>query len=352
MRRYLLEARVIAASALLWCGLCCARRGPPSPALRTCADASRLSCTGLYQAKAGPADWRIAPGVEAYQPGFRLWSDGLEKLRYVYLPPGTRIDTRDMDEWSFPVGTRFWKEFRWNGRRIETRYLEKTGPEAWRRTTFAWNADDSDAREVTDGRTITLEGGHGAYDIPGPDDCGRCHGGRRDNVLGFEALALAAPGATGLTLTRLVAQGRLTRAPDLGATPVPGTPLDREALGWLHMNCGVSCHNASPAAGASFAGLDLKLVANGATDPRQTAAWRTALGRPTTALGYRDPTAPRIRIVPGRPLESAIYVRAGSRAPALAMPPVATHLVDRSALAILDRWIATLDPSASHEGTP
>lgn len=322
-------------------GLSCSRQAT-APPLATCADTSRLACTGLYDLAACATRKRIAPGIAAYAPGFRLWSDGLEKARYVYLPPGARIDTREMDEWTFPVGTRFWKEFRWQGKRIETRFLEKTTAGTWRRTTFVWNADESDAREATAGQTITLGGGHGAYDIPGPDDCGRCHDGRRDNVLGFEALALAAPEASGLTLERLASEGRLTRAPDPAELRVPGSELDRRALGWLHMNCGVSCHNASPAAGASFAGLDLKLAANGATDRRQTAALRTALGRPTTALGFRDPTAPRLRLVPGRPRESAIFVRASSRTPTLSMPPLATHLVDRESLAVLDHWIETL----------
>ena len=247
-----------------------------------------------------------------------------------------------MDEWKFPVGTRFWKEFSWKGKRIETRFLEKTATDAWRRTTFVWNADETDAREEPEGRTITLDARHGSYDIPGREDCGRCHGGRRDNVLGFEALALADSGASGLTLERLAAEGRLTRAPESTAPAVPGSALDRTALGWLHMNCGVSCHNANPEAGASFAGLNLKLAANGPTDPAQTAALRTTLNQPTTALGFRDPSAPKIRIVPGDPRQSAIYFRAGSRTPTLSMPPLATHLVDQESLALLDRWIVSL----------
>jgi hypothetical protein len=310
--------------------------------LATCSDPTRLACTGLYGREPAARDKRIADGVEAYEPGLRLWSDGLEKVRYVYLPPGALIDTRDMDEWTFPVGTKFWKEFRWRGQRIETRYLEKTGPETWRRTTFVWSSDGSDAREEKEGRTVMLEAGHGAYDIPGEQDCGRCHGGRRDNVLGFEALALAAPGATGATLARLEAQGRLTRVPDSASTAVPGTAIDQGALGWLHMNCGVSCHNANPEAGASFAGLNLKLAAGGPADPRQTPALRTALNRPTTVLGFRDSKAPKIRLVPGEPRSSAIYFRASCRAPALAMPPLATHLVDQEAMATLERWILAL----------
>ena len=330
----------------------CRAQRVTTPTFGACADLSRLICTGLYGPVAGAAAKRLAAGIEPYEPGLRLWSDGLDKDRYVYLPPGARIDTHDMDEWNFPVGTRFWKEFRWNGRRIETRYLEKTDADNWRRTTFIWNADESDAREATVGCTVTLDAGHGAYDIPGLDDCGRCHGGRRDNVLGFEALALAAPGATGLTLRRLTSEGRLTRSPDPAATTLPGTALDRAALGWLHMNCGVSCHNANPSAGASFAGLNLKLAATGATDPALTPAFRTTLGRPTTALGYRDPTAPKIRIVAGRPRDSAIYVRAGSRAPTLSMPPLATHLVDNQALELLDQWIVALGEGPAAPPTP
>ena len=352
MRQPAIGSKAIAASFAVSFGLSCSFGHGTPRALVTCADSSQLACTGLYDRASAAAEHRIAPAIEAYAPGFRLWSDGLEKLRYVYLPPNARIDTRDMDDWTFPVGTRFWKEFRWRGKRIETRYLEKTGPDAWRRTTFAWNADGADAREVTAGRTITLDGGHGPYDIPGPEDCGRCHGGRRDEVLGFEALALGVPSATGLNLPRLAAEGRLTRVPDAGASSVPGTPLDRDALGWLHMNCGVSCHNTNPAAGASFAGLDLKLATGGATDPRQTAALRTALGRPTTALGYRDPSAPKVRISPGHPQDSAVYVRAAARTPTLSMPPLATHLADREGLAVLERWIGTLAPAGVATAPP
>jgi len=323
---------------------CSAASGGP-PRLPICSDPSRLACTGLYGPEGGSRDKQIAAGVESYAPGFQLWSDGLEKARYVYLPPGSRIDTSDMDEWRFPVGTKFWKEFSWKERRIETRFLEKTAPDAWRRTTFVWNRDETDAREEVEGRTITLDAPHRPYDIPGQQDCGRCHGGRRDNVLGFEALALAGSGASGLTVKRLAVECRLTRPPDASAQAVPGSALDRIALGWLHMNCGVSCHNANPEAGASFAGLNLKLAANGPADPRQTAALRTTLNQRTTALGFRDPSAPKIRIVPGSPRQSAIYFRAGSRSPTLAMPPLATHVVDEESLAVLDRWIVALGGS-------
>src|SRR6188472_1678937 len=68
----------------------------------------RLSLTGLHAP--GFAE-SMAPDVRSFRPRFELWSDGASKRRWVWLPPGTRIDTSDMDSWQFPVGTKFWKEF-------------------------------------------------------------------------------------------------------------------------------------------------------------------------------------------------------------------------------------------------
>ena len=52
----------------------------------------------------------------AYAPKFQLWSDSATKKRWIYLPPGSQIDTSDMDFWKFPVGTKVWKEFSAVGR--------------------------------------------------------------------------------------------------------------------------------------------------------------------------------------------------------------------------------------------
>ena len=54
---------------------------------------------------------QISAGIYAYTPRFALWADGATKRRWIYLPPGTQIDTTDMDHWEFPVGTKLWKEF-------------------------------------------------------------------------------------------------------------------------------------------------------------------------------------------------------------------------------------------------
>ena len=53
----------------------------------------------------------LAEGVRFFAPRYALWTDGAAKERYIYLPPGTSIDTTDPDQWIFPEGTMIWKNF-------------------------------------------------------------------------------------------------------------------------------------------------------------------------------------------------------------------------------------------------
>src|SRR5690349_12344978 len=80
---------------------------PPQPdAGEPITGPTNLSETGLY------ADFpsrTLAAGVIRYSPRFELWSDGADKARFLLLPAGTTIDTSDMDNWVFPVGTKAWK---------------------------------------------------------------------------------------------------------------------------------------------------------------------------------------------------------------------------------------------------
>src|SRR5206468_4354814 len=67
--------------------------------IRTARLPSRLSETGLF---AEVSTDTLASGVRAYRPAFELWSDGATKRRWIWLPGQARIDTKDMDNWSFP----------------------------------------------------------------------------------------------------------------------------------------------------------------------------------------------------------------------------------------------------------
>jgi hypothetical protein len=301
-----------------------------------------LACTGLY------ADWAsqtIAPGVRPYTPGFTLWSDGAEKSRYIYLPPGTQIDTTDMDQWTFPVGTKLWKEFRLGGLRVETRLLWKRPDFTWLRTTYAWSIDQSTATELTTGRL----GWNGtSYEIPAQTACQDCHAGRLDNVLGFEAVSLAAPAATGLTMNALVAEGLLTQPPTAPIV-VPGTATESAALGWLHANCGIACHNTTSFDCAST--LYMRLNVASLATVRTTDTWNTAVGKPLSGLDTAFvPPWPMLRITPGNPRASAISFRASVRdtepSQSNQMPPLDTHVVPDAGVAILNAWIQSIPADA------
>jgi hypothetical protein len=295
----------------------------------------QLGCTGLY------ADWpsrTIGPRVRAYAPGLVLWSDGADKSRYVELPPGTQIDTSNMDEWTFPVGTRLWKEFRLNGAPVETRFLWKQAPGTWFRTTYAWSSDGSSATELTAGEPNAV----GTYEIPAQTACTTCHQGRIDGVLGFEAVSLAAPGASGLTLPELVAEGLLTNPPS--AMPVvPGNATQSAALGWLHANCGTACHNRSPQSLAGATGLFMRLEVATLGSVQSTDTWTTAVGQPSNF--QPTPTSNLLLIAPGNPSNSAIYFRDSYRdtqGEGFQMPPIDTHVVPAAGVALVQAWIQSM----------
>ena len=315
--------------------------GPPDGgAANACSDGgaqTSLSCTGLYTDIAAKT---IAPDVLAYAPAFPLWSDGAKKSRWIRLPPGTKIDTTNMDEWRFPVGTKFWKEFALGGKRIETRLIEKQPDGKWLRQTFKWSADEATATEISAGERNV---GGTTYEIPPQDACRVCHDGRVDGVLGFEAVSLGNEGATGLTVDELVKAGLLTTPPTQALT-VPGNPTERAALSWLHANCGTACHNASPDSHANFTYLYMRLNVAQLGTVAGTDTYTTAVKRRS---GFQFDAGDNFyRIEPGRPDRSVIPLRDSVRDDALLvqMPPLITHIVDDAGVAAVDDWIRALPP--------
>jgi hypothetical protein len=186
--------------------------------------------------------------VIEYVPRWELYSDGATKRRWIYLPPGTQIDTSDMDYWKFPVGTKLWKEFTRGGVRVETRYIVKTAPDdasgiAWHYVSYAWTTAQNETTLVDVAGQKDANGT--AHDIPSRMNCRECHEELSSKVLGFGAIMLDYQ-STKLDLEDLISMGKLT-APPTGGTagarfPLPGDATDQAALGYMHANCS-SCHN-------------------------------------------------------------------------------------------------------------
>src|SRR5829696_1631928 len=149
-----------------------------------------LSQTGLYSdAAALKIDERNRP----FSPQYPLWSDGAGKRRWVRLPAGSQIDVADLEKWELPVGTRFWKEFSFNGRKIETRFLWRTGRERWVVASYAWNNAQTDAELASESGVAGIAEIAAAkrHSIPPVSECRSCHDSSRTEILGFTALQLS-----------------------------------------------------------------------------------------------------------------------------------------------------------------
>lgn len=285
----------------------------------------RLSQTGLYVPDGRET---AAPDVRSFRPRFELWSDGASKRRYIWLPPGARIDTSEPDSWQFPVGTKLWKEFTRDGVRVETRLLQRL-PHGWTGVAYLWQRDGSDAFAAPYGAIDALGTAH---DVPAANECDACHGGRRSHVLGFSAVQLAGQSeADSLTLDELGRLELISQVPGV-APRVPGNDTEQAALGYLHANCS-HCHNAArpnrPGSRCFDPENDLDFLLR--ADERPTVAETST---------YRTATVDVIE--PGHPNDSSLLELVSQRSRFTQMPPLASELVDEDAVALLRRWIEAM----------
>ncbi len=310
-----------------------------------------LSQTGLYS---NAATLTIDPRNRTFSPQYPLWSDGASKRRWVRLPEGSKIDVANLAKWELPAGTKFWKEFSFNGRKVETRFLWQSAKGRWVFASYAWNDAQSDAvlasesgvagvAEVADGKR---------HSIPSVTECRACHDSSRTETLGFTALQLSDdrdPNAIHgeplspemLTLKTLVEEDLITpRRPELLTAPPridAASPATRTALGYLSTNCG-SCHNRE----SSIASLGLDLRQNppgtGNPEPGTAAPECSAVDKRGHWVVPDAPDASRV-INPGHPESSALIRRIKSRRPISQMPPIGTVVVDRKAADFLTSWV-------------
>ena len=319
---------------------------PAIPQPATSNPPTTLQETGLY---ADVITLRVDPAHLAFAPQYPLWSDGATKRRWISLPPGAAIDGSDPEAWIFPVGTRFWKEFSFNGERVETRYLERRADGQWLYAAYAWSADGREAQ------LVSARGKRGAYPlaggrshtIPGVTDCKACHQGGPSEVLGFGTLQLSSERDAGaphaelqpephVDLAYLVDRGLLVGLPkalrDAPPRIVAATATERAALGYMHGNCG-HCHNERGS--LQNIALFLRHRAETTIEPALASTVAQPVRKPAPG---QSPDAV-LRVEPGHPERSGLMQRVSSRSPALQMPPLGTELIDDEAVRLLYRWI-------------
>jgi hypothetical protein len=281
---------------------------------------------------------QIAPGVVPYTPRFQLYSDGATKKRWIYLPPGTQINTTNMDRWEFPVGTKLWKEFTRGTTRVETRLEWRVGPGTtvndWFYASYVWNA----TQDATHWPEFGEDNANGTdHDVPGKFQCRQCHeNAKPSRVLGFSALSLDYDGAGGeLDLADLASQSLLSAPPTSGG----GAFFPFEALSdsstfqsitYLHANCG-HCHN--PNSGVTTTQIDLRLTVGTVGDTETTPVYTTAVGV-DAAL-----SVDALVIAAGDANNSVLINRFESTNTSQRMPQLGIEINDAPTAVILRDWV-------------
>lgn len=283
-----------------------------------------------YHFFADGAAQRPAAGVTPYRLQTPLWSDGAEKLRFAYVPPGTKARAAGEGLLDLPVGAALIKSFKLEGRLIETRVLLHRA-DGWVALPYQWNAQQSEARLVLGGVRLALKGPQGQpinYAVPNKNQCKECHA-----LSG--AVTPIGPKAYNLSpewLAGFVKAGKLDRVPSVKHR-VPlweardKVPVADAARGYLEANC-AHCHN--PAGAASNSGLNLGWQVS---DPVQL-----GIGKRPVAAG-RGSGNLEFDVVPGDPAHSILAYRMGSLEGGVSMPELGRSIVDPAGQAIVERWI-------------
>lgn len=284
-----------------------------------------------------PADQTPGVDVIPYRLNTPLYSDGAEKLRFVYLPQGAELDLEADGLLQFPVGTALIKTFAFGEgperRLIETRLLLHRA-EGWVALPYRWNDKQTEARLAIAGGRVALTTPQGesiSYRIPNKNQCKECHG------VGGKVVPIG-PKARNLShewLGNMVAVGHLASTPE-DADLLPKWE-DREQAGaaevaraYLELNC-AHCHR--PGAMASNSGLDLRWEQD---DPIKLGIMK----RPVAA--GRGSGGHEFSIVPGAPEQSILVHRMLSTDPGVAMPELGKSTVDEEGVAAVRRWIEDL----------
>jgi uncharacterized repeat protein (TIGR03806 family) len=282
---------------------------------------------------------RTYSGLLPYDINAAFWSDGAVKDRHIGVPNGQTISINGEDDWDFPPGTVLVKNFRLNGRLIETRHLMRHPDGAWAGYTYEWNAAGTEATRVRGGKVELIDGQDWVF--PDEAECLQCHTAAAGVALGPETSQLNRDftyPASGRTHNQLETLDAIA----MFSSPLQGTPatlpampdpadtsadLGSRARAYLHTNC-AQCHQPG---GPTPVNLDLRyttLLANtNACDVLPDAG----------GLGLM---MPRI-IAPGDASRSVLVARVDRR-DVNGMPPLGSTVVDAAGVALLNDWVNSL----------
>jgi uncharacterized repeat protein (TIGR03806 family) len=318
----------------------------------------KLSAYGLFRGNG--ATQEPVEGVVPYDLNTPLFSDYTEKLRFIKLPTGGKVEYHTADVFGFPVGTVIAKTFAYPhdmndpaiGRRLlETRILEHR-PDGWVGLPYIWNKEQTEATLDIAGDTVDVSWRHtdgeqrtNRYLIPNVNQCKGCH--EADGT--DKPMRPIGPTARQLNREFTYADGKENQldrwtklamfwtevdrasAPKLPVWDDPSTgSVNDRARAWLEINC-AHCHN--PDGPAKNSGLDLQFAQN---TPAKYGVFKSpvAAGRGTGGRLYD--------IVPGKPDESIFMYRIASDQPQIMMPELGKRMIHAEGVELIREWIAEM----------
>lgn len=292
----------------------------------------KLSATGCF-ASNDPA--QAVDALIPYDLNAPFWSDAAEKRRWIALPDGAQIQIDATGDWLFPVGTVLIKEFSLNGKRIETRFLERQSA-GWSGHTYQWTDDQTDALLLDTGKIEFVAGQD--WSFPSPGQCLECHTAAAGRALGPEtgqlnrSLIYPSSGINANQIATLTHIGLFNNPPpaqaELMVSPDDANvSIGLRAKAYLHSNCS-HCHRPGGTAGGE---IDFRY---------QTPLADMKICDVVPSVGDLGIAGARL-LAPSDPARSIIVERMrrldGSR-----MPPLGSLLVDTEAVALMDQWIKSI----------
>lgn len=283
-------------------------------------------------------DKRLIP----YELNTPLFSDGADKLRFIYVPEGTAMEPDGEGLLQFPVGSAIIKTFAFgegdDQRYIETRVLLHRA-DGWLALPYKWNEEQTEAKLAVAGARlpiITPSGEEISYRVPNKNQCKSCHSKDGEVIpIGPKARNLS-----GEWLDQQINAHKISTIPasfdtlpqwhDRADLAQVDGGTEKLARAYLDVNC-AHCHQ--PGGGASNSGLDLRWEQD---DPHAI-----GIRKPPVAAG-RGAGGHDVSILPGNPDESILAYRMSKTDPGIAMPELGKSTIDHDGLAVIRTWIAEM----------
>ncbi|WP_256872970.1 PQQ-dependent sugar dehydrogenase [Candidatus Entotheonella palauensis] len=312
------------------------------PAAASTSGASAFPTTLSQTGCVNPADPQAAAeGTVPYGVNSALWSDGATVRRWMAIPDDTQLVAQPDGDMTFPIGTVLVENFSFDSMPVETRLLIRHDDGGWAGYSYEWLDDGSDAVLLEDGKIKELANGQ-TWIFPSRTQCLACHTQVAGYALGLELAQLNGAftyPSTGRTANQLVTlshigylhdpQERLPeQLPALAAVGDDSRPVEDRVRSYWHANCS-GCHRPE---GPTPALTDFRFFVD--IEAIQVCHVAPQLGD----LGIEDAEL----IAPGAPERSIVYQRMNRRGPRQ-MPPLATSLVDTTAVDVLEQWILSED---------